>query len=100
MTFFIALTEGALAVPASEPGSQRAGEGGGCAGRARELSRCWSRPFQGWKAAVRSPLSLLFAGLNDPDTLGLSSRERCSIPRTVFVALLWTHCDRSVSFPR
>jgi len=33
--------------------------------------------FRYWKAAVRSPHSLLFSRLNSPNSLGLSSQERC-----------------------
>ena len=38
-----------------------------------------------WKAAIRSPRSLLFSSLNSPNSR-LSSQERCSSPRIIFVA--------------
>jgi len=37
--------------------------------------------FRYWKAAVRSPQSLLFTRLNNPNSLSLSSQERCSSPQ-------------------
>jgi len=46
-----------------------------------------SAPFKHWKAAIRSPRSLLFSRLNKPNSLSLSSQERCSSPQTTFVAL-------------
>ena len=55
-------------------------------------------PFWYWKAAVRSPWSLLFSRLNSPNSLSLSSQERCSSPLINFVALLWTCSNRSMSF--
>ncbi|KAK4827490.1 hypothetical protein QYF61_018790 [Mycteria americana] len=51
-----------------------------------------------WKAARRCPQSLLFSRLNNPNSLSLSSQERCSSPRIIFVALLWTCSNRSMSF--
>ena len=47
---------------------------------------------------MRSPLSLLFSRLNSPSSFSLSSQERCSSPLIIFVALLWTHSNRSTSF--
>ncbi|KAK4816023.1 hypothetical protein QYF61_011013 [Mycteria americana] len=55
-------------------------------------------PFKYWKAAIRSPPSLLFSRLNNPNSLSLSSQERCSSPRIIFVALLWTCSNSSMSF--
>ncbi|KAK4827484.1 hypothetical protein QYF61_018784 [Mycteria americana] len=55
-------------------------------------------PFRYWKAARRCPQSLLFSRLNNPNSLSLSSQERCSSPRIIFVALLWTHSNSSMSF--
>ena len=49
-----------------------------------------------WKAAVRSPRSLLFSRLNRHNSLRLSSYERCSIPLINFAALLWTRSNRPV----
>ena len=37
-----------------------------------------SAPFKYWKAAIRSLRSLLFSRLNSPNSLSLSSQERCS----------------------
>jgi len=54
--------------------------------------------FTYWKAAVRSPCSLLFSRLNSPNSLSLSSQERCSSPHIIFVALLCTRSNRSMSF--
>ena len=54
------------------------------------LLKTLSPSFKYWKAARRSPWSLLFSRLNSPNSLSLSSQERCSIPLDVFVALLWT----------
>ncbi|KAK4832903.1 hypothetical protein QYF61_026546 [Mycteria americana] len=51
-----------------------------------------------WKAAIRSPRSLLFSRLNNPNSLSQSAQERCSSPLIIFVALLWTHSNRSMSF--
>jgi len=48
-------------------------------------------PFRYWQAAIRSPRSLLFSRLNSPNSLSLSSWERCSSPWIIFVALLWTN---------
>jgi len=42
--------------------------------------------FRYWKAALRSPQSLLFSRLNSTNSLSLSSQERCSSPRIHFVA--------------
>ncbi|KAK4832076.1 hypothetical protein QYF61_020632 [Mycteria americana] len=55
-------------------------------------------PFKYCKAAMRSPQSLLFSRLNNPSSLSLSSQERCSISLIIFVALLWTCSNRSMSF--
>ncbi|GAB0182728.1 ras-related protein Rab-31 [Grus japonensis] len=55
-------------------------------------------PFRYWKAAIRSPRSLLFSRLNNPNPLSVSSQERCSSPLIVFMALLWTRFNRSMSF--
>ncbi|KAK4827084.1 hypothetical protein QYF61_014186 [Mycteria americana] len=44
------------------------------------------------------PGSLLFSKLSNSNSLSLSSWERCSIPLIIFVALLWTCSNRSVSF--
>ena len=41
--------------------------------------------------------SILFCRLNNPNSLSLSSLERCSIPLIIFVALLWTRSNRSMS---
>ncbi|XP_074718070.1 cytochrome b5 reductase 4 isoform X1 [Strix uralensis] len=46
-------------------------------------SRCSS---QYWKAAIRSPRSLLFSRLNSSNSLSLSSQGRCSSPLIIFVA--------------
>ncbi|KAK4821259.1 hypothetical protein QYF61_017137 [Mycteria americana] len=54
-------------------------------------------PFRYWKAAIRSRQSLLFSRLNNPNSLSLSS-QKCSSPLTIFMALLWTHSNRSMSF--
>ncbi|KAK4818178.1 hypothetical protein QYF61_007620 [Mycteria americana] len=35
---------------------------------------------------------------NNPNSLSLSSQERCSSPRIIFVALLWTRSNQSMSF--
>ncbi|KAK4827585.1 hypothetical protein QYF61_019487, partial [Mycteria americana] len=50
------------------------------------------------KAAIKCPQSLPFSRLTNPNSLSLSSQERCSIPLIIFVALLWTHSKRSMSF--
>jgi len=55
-------------------------------------------PFGYWKAALRSPCSLLFSRLKSPNTLSLSSQERCSSPWIIFVALLWTCSNSSMPF--
>ncbi|KAK4831337.1 hypothetical protein QYF61_017468 [Mycteria americana] len=55
-------------------------------------------PFRYWKAAIRSPHSLIFSRLNNPNSLSLSAQERCSSPLIIFVALLWTHSNRPMSF--
>jgi len=39
-----------------------------------------------WKAAIRSPRSLLFSRLNSPNSPSLSSQESCSSPQIIFVA--------------
>jgi len=44
------------------------------------------RPLQALAAALRSPQSLLFSRLNSPNSLSLSSEERCSSPWIIFVA--------------
>jgi len=54
-------------------------------------------PFGYWKAGRRSLWSLLFSRLNSPNSLSLSSWERCSSPQIVFVALLWTCSNRSMA---
>ena len=46
-----------------------------------------------------SPQSLLFSRLNNPNSLSLSSQERCSSPRIIFVSLLWTHSNLVHIFP-
>ncbi|KAK4824270.1 hypothetical protein QYF61_012830 [Mycteria americana] len=51
-----------------------------------------------WKAAIRSPQSLLLSRLDNPKSLSLSSLERYSSPLIIFVALLWTRSNRSMSF--
>jgi len=43
---------------------------------------------------MRSPRSPLFSKLNKPNTLNLSSQERCSSPLIIF----WTHSNSSMSF--
>ncbi|KAK4820562.1 hypothetical protein QYF61_001625 [Mycteria americana] len=55
-------------------------------------------PFQYWKAAMRSPRSLLFSRLNSPNSLSLSSQDRCSSPQVIFMSLLWTCSNSSMSF--
>ncbi|KAK4831309.1 hypothetical protein QYF61_016798 [Mycteria americana] len=45
-----------------------------------------SAPFKYWKAAIRSPRSLLFSRLNNPNSPSLSPQQRCSSPRIIFVA--------------
>ena len=48
--------------------------------------RCWKAgPFRHWKAAIRSPHSLLFSRMNNPNSLSLSSQEGRSIP----LSFLW-----------
>ena len=47
---------------------------------------------------MRSLWSLLFPRLNNPNSLSLSSRRRCSSSVFIFVTLLWTHSDRSTPF--
>ena len=44
-----------------------------------------------------SPWSLLFLRLNKLSVLNLSSQERCSSSLNIFVALLWTHTNNSIS---
>jgi len=55
-------------------------------------------PFMYQKAAIRSPQSLLFSKLNSPNSLSFSSQERGSSPQIIFVALLWTRSNSSMSF--
>ena len=55
-------------------------------------------PFRYWKTVRRCPQSLLFSRLNNSNSLSLSSQESCSIHLTVFVALLWYHSNKSMSF--
>ena len=45
-------------------------------------------PFRYWKAAIRSPHSLLFSRLNSSRSLSLFSQPRCSSPHIFVVALL------------
>jgi len=40
---------------------------------------------------MKSPRCLLFSRLNSPNSLSLSSQERCSSLLIIFVALLWIH---------
>ena len=42
--------------------------------------------FKYWMVVVRSPHRLLFSRLNSPNSLSLSSQQRCSSPRIIFVA--------------
>ena len=53
--------------------------------------------FRHWKAALRSPWSLVCPRQNSPSSLSLSFYERCSIPSITSVALLWTLSNRSSS---
>ena len=46
---------------------------------------------------MRSPPSLVFSKLNKPNSLNLSLWERCFIPLSTFVALLWTYPESSTS---
>ncbi|KAK4827407.1 hypothetical protein QYF61_017837 [Mycteria americana] len=64
----------------------------------KSLSSFLVGPFRYWKATIRFPRSLLFSRLNNPNSLSLPSQERCSSPLIIFVALLWTHSNRSMSF--
>jgi len=43
-------------------------------------------PFRYWKAAVSCPQSLLFSRLKSPNSLSLSSQQRCSSPWIIVVA--------------
>ena len=54
--------------------------------------------FKYWKTSITSPCSLPFSRVNSPNSLSLSSQERCSIPLIIFVALLWTRSNKSTSF--
>ena len=47
---------------------------------------------------MRSLWSLLYSKLNKPNSLKLSSQEKCSRLLIVFEALLWTHSNSSASF--
>ncbi|KAK4821027.1 hypothetical protein QYF61_012113 [Mycteria americana] len=62
------------------------------------LSSLLGGPFRYCKAARRCPHSLLFRRLNNPSSPSLSSQERCSSPLIIFMALLWTCSNRSMSF--
>ena len=53
--------------------------------------------FRYRKAAIRSPHSLLYSRLKSPNSVSLSSHERCSSPQIIFVALLWTRSNISMS---
>lgn len=55
-------------------------------------------PFRYWKAALRSIWSLLFHGLNSPNSPSLLSWKKCSRPLIIFVMLLWTWYNRSTVF--
>jgi len=57
-----------------------------------------SAPFRYWKAAVKSPQSLLSSRLRSPNSLSLSSQGRCSSPLIFFTVLLWTCSKSSMSF--
>ena len=59
---------------------------------------CLYAPFKYWKAAMRSPRSLLFCKLNKPSSLNHSSQERCSSPLIILVALLCACSKSSTSF--
>ena len=48
------------------------------------LPSCSEAPFRSWKAALRSPCSLLFSRLNKPSSLSLSYESR-SIPGILYV---------------
>ena len=48
--------------------------------------------------SVNSHQSLLFTRLNNPNSLNLSSNERCSSPLMIFVVFLWTHSSSSSPF--
>ena len=84
-------------------------QGGGCAAWTLGLTALPGQPrqepeqgacalFIHRKAAMRSPWSLLFSRLNNANSLSLSAEEsRCS-PLTIFVALLWTRSNSSMSF--
>ena len=54
-------------------------------------------PFRYWKTVIRSPQSLLFSRLNNPNFLSLSSQGKCSMPWVIFVAVFWPHYNRSMS---
>ena len=58
--------------------------------------------FRYWKAAVRSPQSLLFSRLNNPNSLNLSSqappRPATSPPSPGDREYLWTHMSSSVCY--
>ncbi|KAK4806804.1 hypothetical protein QYF61_005600 [Mycteria americana] len=43
-------------------------------------------------------LQALAKSWNNPNSLSLSSEERCSSPLNIFMALLWTRSNRSMSF--
>ncbi|GAB0184429.1 hypothetical protein GRJ2_000908200 [Grus japonensis] len=45
-----------------------------------------------------APASGKIERLNNPNSLSLSSQERCSSPLIIFVALLWTRSNSSMSF--
>ncbi|CAN8215414.1 unnamed protein product [Coccothraustes coccothraustes] len=47
---------------------------------------------------IRSPLSHLFSRLNKPNSLTLSSQEKCSIPLIILVSFLCTHSNSSLLF--
>lgn len=46
-----------------------------------------------WKVVIRSPESLLFSRLNNPNSLCLSSQETHSIPLIIFLANLLAKCS-------
>ncbi|RMC15794.1 hypothetical protein DUI87_07998 [Hirundo rustica rustica] len=41
--------------------------------------------------AIGSRQNLLFSSLKNPNSLGLSAWERCSCPKSIISAFLWTH---------
>jgi len=50
------------------------------------LSSSLLGPFRYWQAAIRSPWSLGFSRLNSPNSVSLSSQQRCSSPHVIAMA--------------